>query len=100
VAWKDWIITGTITNVSLGGALITQANAVPPEGALVTLMFQGEQEDVVLRGRIMSKVIHTLWEVIEEGEIGFLGVKFQESTEKVKEKLNSILPAEFQQRLS
>jgi len=30
-------------HVSLGGALITQAKAAPPEGALVTIIFQAEQ---------------------------------------------------------
>ena len=54
-------------HVSLGGALITQAKAAPPEGALVTIIFQTEQGPIQLKGRIMSKVIPTISEVIEEG---------------------------------
>ena len=87
VKWKDRRMTGKITNISLGGALITQVKAFPPEGALITIIFQAEQEDIVLQGRIMSKVIHTIWEDIEDAGIGFLGVKFGESPEKVREKL-------------
>jgi len=84
---KDEKIIGKTRNVSLGGALITQANGAPPEGALVTVTFQAEGEQIRLKGRIMSKVIHTLWEVIEGGGIGSFGVKFEESTETVREKL-------------
>jgi len=80
-------IIGKTRNVSLGGALITQANGAPPEGALVTVIFEAEEGPIRLKGRIMSKVIHTLWEVIEEGGIGSFGVKFEESTETVREKL-------------
>lgn len=84
---KDEKIIGKTCNVSLGGALITQANGTLPEGALVTVIFQAEGGQIRLKGRIMSKVIHTRWEVIEEGGIGSFGVKFEESTEKVREKL-------------
>jgi len=87
---KDVKIIGKTRNVSLGGALITQANGAPPEGALVTVTFQAEGRQIRLKGRIMSKVIHTLWEVIEEGGIGSFGVKFEESTEKVREKLRPV----------
>ena len=80
-------IIGKTRNVSLGGALITQANGAPPEGALVTVIFEAEEGPIRLKGKIMSKVIHTLWEVIEEGGIGSFGVKFEESTETVREKL-------------
>ncbi len=84
---KDEKIIGKTCNVSLDGALITQANGAPPEGTLVTVTFQDAGGQIRLKGRIMSKVIHTRWEVIEEGGIGSFGVKFEESTEKVREML-------------
>ncbi|MDA2926382.1 PilZ domain-containing protein [Acidobacteria bacterium AH-259-G07] len=85
--WKEWKITGKITNICLGGALITQVNAVPPEGALIIVAFEAKQEDVVLHARITSEVIHTIWEVIEDGHAGSFGVKFEEPVEKVRQKL-------------
>ena len=84
---KDENIIGETRNVSLGGALITKATGAPPEGALVTVEFRAEGRQIRLKGRIMSKVIHTRWEVIEAGGIGSFGVKFEESREKVREKL-------------
>jgi len=87
---KDEKIIGKTRNVSLGGALITQADGAPPEGALVTVTFQAEGRQIRLKGRIMSKVIHTRWEVIEEGGIGSFGVKFEESTAQVREKLRPV----------
>jgi K+-sensing histidine kinase KdpD len=87
---KDQKIIGKTRNVSLGGALITQANGAPPEGALVTATFQAEGRQIRLKGRITSKVIHTRWEVIKDGGIGSFGVKFEESTEQVREKLRPV----------
>jgi len=84
---KDEKIIGETRNVSLGGALITQANGAPPEGAFVTVEFRAEGKQIRLKGRIMSTVFHTRREVIEAGGIGSFGVKFEESTEKVREKL-------------
>ena len=100
VEWKDLRITGKIANVSLGGALIIQANALPPEGASVTITFEAEREQIRLKGRIKSKVIHTIWEIIEKGGIGSLGVKFEESTEKVREKLMLVRGTQFQERIT
>ena len=87
VEWKDWKITGRMANVSLAGALITEANAAPPEGTLVTITLQAEQADVVFKGRIM----HTVWETIADARIGSLGVKFEESRDNVREKLIPVL---------
>ncbi|MDA2937158.1 PilZ domain-containing protein, partial [Acidobacteria bacterium AH-259-A15] len=93
VEWKDRRMTGKITNISLGGALITQVKAFPPEGASITIIIQAQQEDVVLKGRIMSNVIHTIWEDIEDVGIGSFGVKFGESPQKVREKLIPVIRA-------
>ena len=92
VEWKDEKIIGKTRNVSLGGALITQANGAPLEGALVTVLFQAEGEQIQLKGRIMSTVMHTRWEVIAEGGIGSFAVKFEESPETVREKLMPVRP--------
>ncbi len=87
---KDETIIGKTRNISLGGALVTQAGGAPPEGTLVTLIFQAEGRQLRLKGRIRSRVIHTRCEVIEEGGICSFGVKFEESTEQVREKLRPV----------
>jgi len=90
----DTIITGQIANLSLGGALITHVDAVPPEGVPLIVRFQVEKETVELEG----KLIHTInlsfrgpWIVqvsaMEDGQVGSFGVEFQGSLEEIRSKL-------------
>ena len=50
--WHGHIIKGQISNLSLGGALITRLSAIPPEHAFVVLTFQAEEGQVQLRGEL------------------------------------------------
>ncbi len=83
VEWGDTIIRGLIANLSYGGALITQVDAVPPEGALVVVRSQVETKKVELERRLTSRMVHTTQEIIEDGQVGSFGVEFQQSAEEV-----------------
>ncbi len=98
----DTIITGQIANLSLGGALITQMDAVPPEGVPFIVRFQVEKERVELE----SKLIHAInlsfrgpWIVqvsaMEDGQVGSCGVEFQEPEEEMRTKLRPVFRALF-----
>jgi len=91
--WHDHVIRGQIANLSLGGAFIIRLSAIPPEDASVILTFQAEKGEVELKGKLTSRVIHTVSESIEQGEIGSIGVEFQDSLEEVRSQLNPVFKA-------
>ena len=91
--WHGHIIKGQISNLSLGGALITRLSAIPPEHAFVVLTFQAEEGQVQLRGELTSRVVHTLTESQEPGESGSIGVQFQDPIEKVSSQLIPVFRA-------
>jgi len=80
-------------HLSLGGALIIRLTAIPPEDASVILAFQAEKGEIELKGKLTSRVIHTVLESIEQGEIGSIGVEFQEPLEEVRSRLNPVFRA-------
>ncbi len=85
VGWQNKEIRGRTLDLSYGGAFIaTQANIVPPKGALVTVRFDfaKDVEDV-----LSSRIIRTVPEIAEEGRIGSFGVKFEEPILKVRGQL-------------
>lgn len=73
--------------------MIIRLSAVPPEHALVVLTFQVEKKQILLRGELTSRVIHTIKESVEEGEVGSIGIQFQDSIEQVRSQLVPLLPA-------
>ena len=90
VEWEDTIIRGQIANLSYGGALITQVNAVPSEGARVLLTFQTRVGGVRLKNKLVARVVYVILEAMEKssiGSIGLFGVEFEEPPEQVKGKL-------------
>ena len=91
--WHGHIIKGQISNLSLGGAFITRLSAIPPKHAFVVLTFQAEEGQVQLRGELTSRVVHTLTESQEQGEIGSIGVQFQDPIEKVSSQLIPVFRA-------
>ena len=91
VHWQDCEISGQISNISLGGAFVTQVNTIPPEGAPVVLAFQFRDNQLSLKGEINSKVVHSLKKFLEDSEIGYLGVQFMEPPEKLESLLNSVI---------
>ncbi len=90
VEWEDTIIRGQIANLSYGGALITQVNAVPSEGARVLLTFQARVGGVRLKNKLVARVVYVILEAKEViiGSIGSFGVEFEEPPEQVKTKLD------------
>ncbi len=90
VYWHGHVIRGQIANLSLGGALIIRLSAIPAEDASVILTFQAEKGEIELKGKLTSRVIHSVTESIEQGEIGSIGVEFQESLEEVRSQLDPV----------
>ncbi|MDA2931022.1 PilZ domain-containing protein, partial [Acidobacteria bacterium AH-259-O06] len=90
VEWDDTIIEGTIDNLSYTGAVITEMKVAPPEGALVTVKFQVEKEELKVEGVLTSKVIYTVREISEEVAAHSFGVEFQEPLEKVSSQLTPL----------
>lgn len=102
VEWGDTITRGQIANLSYGGALITEVDAVPPEGTPFIVRFQVEKEQVELEG----KLVHTInlsfrgplimqVTAVEGGQVGAFGIKFQGSPEELGLKLGPVFCALF-----
>ncbi len=90
VEWEDTIIRGQIANLSYGGALITQVDALPSEGARVLLTFQTRVGGGRLKNKLVARVVYVILEAMEElisGSIGSFGVEFEEPPEQMKGKL-------------
>ena len=87
---EDRVITGDITNLSLGGAFISQASDTPAEGSLLALMLLGKQ-NIKLMATVDSKIIHSSQEVRGEDQVNSVGVKFEESLREVTKKIAFIL---------
>ncbi len=87
VTWEEGNTRGQIANISFGGALISEVTSVPPEGAVVALTFDAKEGPVRLKGKLTSRVIHTITELIEDGGVGSFGVQFEGSIEDIRAKL-------------
>ncbi len=87
VEWGDTTVRGRLANLSLGGALITRMNPVPPEGTPVFLTFQPDGGEFRLKGKLVSRVVHVSLEAMEDLNFGSFGVEFEEPPEEVKVQL-------------
>jgi len=87
VKWKEYAIDGQIANISLGGVLVTEMNAIPPTGVVFTLLFNAEARDLEVIGSVFSRVVRTASEIIEGEATGWIGVQFEESPDQVQSKL-------------
>ena len=87
---EDQIITGEISNISLSGALISQASGTPDEGFPVILALQRKQT-IQFRATVDSKTIHSSQEVGGKDQINSFGVRFEESLKDVSNTLDFIL---------
>jgi len=103
VRWKDYDrdydIEGKISNLSFGGALITDISALPPENAPVELTFQTE-EKVTLNSVVTVRVVHSQADIAESGGIGWFGVAFEQSAEELRSQLAPILRNMFSQQVT
>ena len=79
VAWKGKIYQAQVTNLSHGGALITDAEFVPGEAAQVVLMFQGGEEEISFNA-------HTR-EITENDRPASFGLEFGETRHEIESKM-------------
>ena len=87
VKWEDGLTQGLIANISFGGALISEVSAVPPEGSQVALTFEAEEGEVQLEGKLSTRVVHTISELIQHSGAGAFGVQFEGPIEEIRSKL-------------
>jgi K+-sensing histidine kinase KdpD len=91
VEWEESGTKGIITNLTLGGALISRVKSSPPPGTSATVTMQSEPEQVVFKCTTMSNLMHTTREDIEKSGIYSVGVKFEETEAEVRKKLVPVL---------
>jgi len=83
---------GKITNISLGGAFITElATFPPPEKAAITVSFGVEKDGVEIKASVDSSVVHRPSEISSSGNWGSIGVQFQDDTIEAQSQLKSIM---------
>lgn len=94
VEQQDLIIRGQVDHLSYDGVVITRVCcAVPAEGTRVVVRFLFGGEKAQLEGRITSRAIHRVWEIMEDLNAGSFSVEFEAPLEKVTSKLNPIFHA-------
>ncbi|MDA2935165.1 PilZ domain-containing protein [Acidobacteria bacterium AH-259-D05] len=76
VVWNEKVISGTICDLSLGGASITKVDSVPGPRALVDLLFQVENQQFRMKGKLVYRIINKTQELIKEKGAGALGIEF------------------------
>ncbi len=94
--WQGSSTSGRIADLSWGGALIKQADALPAKGASVVISFEINQKEVQLNGTLAARILRTVQQFSEEGEgVAWLGMYFEEPEEQVRAKLTPIFRALF-----
>lgn len=89
VTWQDEVIRGEVTNLSHGGALITQANHIPAERTQVIVVFQAGQEEIRFKARVR--------EALKKDQLpSSFGIEFTETEQKVQSKLIRLVDALLQ----
>ncbi len=97
--WEGSSTTGRITDLSFGGALIKQVDALPAQGASVAISFEIDENEVQLNGNLAARILRTLHQLSEEGEgMAWLGVYCEDSEEEIRSKLTPVFQALFPDR--
>ncbi len=92
VTYMGETTTGTIANISQGGALITELPpTLPPEKAFITVSFKVEKEEVKIKASVDSSVVRNLFDIQDDEIVGSIGVKFQDHYIEVQSQLKSIM---------
>jgi len=91
IAWEDGQTSGRISNVSLGGALIVKAEAVPSRRAPVCITFEWEGQRIQLDAEVVFTVDHAKWGAEKELGAGLFSVKFSASIDEVRKTLAPFL---------
>ncbi len=83
---------GKITNISLGGAFITELTILPPsEKAAITVSFGVEKDGVEIKASVDSRIVHNPSEVHSSGIWGSIGVQFQDHSREAQSQLQSVM---------
>ena len=70
---------GKITNISLGGAFITElTTAPPPEKAFIAVRFKVEKEEVEIKASVDSRIVRNLFDIRDDEIVGSIGIQFQD----------------------
>jgi len=89
-------IKGKITDISLGGAFITELATTPPEKAFITVTFQVvkialTQRNVEINASVDSSVVRNFFDIQDDDIVGSIGAKFQDHSIEVQSQLKSIM---------
>ena len=84
--WRDEVSSGRISDISMGGALVTEVDNVPPREALVSIYFELTDEEVTLKVELKSVVAH-----VQEGETSQVGLEFREPSRQLWPRLTPVL---------
>ena len=82
-----WFVFNDLVSFGSDETLNPEVSAVPPEGAEVALTFEAEEGVVQLEGKLSSRVVHTISELIEHGGAGAFGVQFEGPIAEIRSKL-------------
>jgi len=83
---------GKITNISLGGAFITElTTAPPPEKAFITVSFKVEKEEVEIKASVDSSVVRNLFDIQDDEIVGSIGILFQDLSMTGQSRLESTM---------
>ena len=67
----------------MGGVFITELTGlIPPEGALITVQCQVEDQEIEIKASVDSSVAHSLSNIRSDETVKSIGVKFQDHSQK------------------
>ena len=83
---------GKITNISLGGAFITElTTAPPPEKAFIAVRFKVEKEEVEIKASVDSRIVRNLFDIQDDEIVGSIGIQFQDLSMTGQSRLESAM---------
>ena len=92
VTYKGEPIRGRITDISLGGGFITELTGlIPPEGAVITVHCQVEDQEIEIKASVDSSVARSLSNIRSDEFVNSIGVKFQDHSIEGQSRLKSIM---------
>ncbi len=92
VAWGEYRISGQVKNLSLGGALISRLDGVPPPvGASVYIAFSTGEGKLNVLSSVYSTVVRTVLEIVEDQDVGSIGIQFEDLSEEITTRLKAMI---------
>ena len=61
------------------------------DGAMLALTFQVEKEEVKIVSSVTSRVVRTILEMLDDGDVGSIAVQFEDQSEEVQSQLQSVV---------